>query len=90
MLKLIGVGIGGAAIGSAAVLAWAVLSYGPGQYEAGGIKMAAELDAASRKAQGELSNDAERFRFRLVDCRERGPGWVFDFAAGECQQKPAG
>lgn len=88
-LKDAAVGAVGVAIGASVILSWAVFWYGPSQYKAGGIQMAADLDKASREAQGELSDDAERFRYRLTDCRARGDGWVFDFAAGECEQKPA-
>lgn len=88
-MKELAVGAVGLITGAAALLGWAVFFYGPAQYDAGGTKMAAELDAASRTAQGELTDDAERFRFRRAECRARGIDWVFDFATGECESRPA-
>lgn len=86
----------GAAAGGLVVYLYASLVIGPAQYHAGhaagAAAEAAKLDAASRAAQEEISNEADRFRFQLTDCRKRGDGWMFDFVAGECQrvERPAG
>lgn len=81
-LSTIAGGVIGAAAAASIVLAWAVFSYGPSQYDAGGIAKAAELDAATNRAIGELTNEADRREFLFEQCRIRGG--VYDFGGGVC------
>ena len=46
---------------------------------------AAELDAATNQAIGELTDAADRAEFLLVQCRLRGG--VYDFGAGVCVER---
>jgi hypothetical protein len=75
----------GAAVAGAAALGWAVFFHGPAQYEAGGLKKAAELDAATNQALKELSDEADRARFLRRQCIELGR--VYEFATGRCIER---
>jgi aminoglycoside phosphotransferase len=77
----------GAGIAFGLTLSWAVFLHGPAQYRAGGLKKAAELDAATNRAIKELSDEADRARFLRRQCIELGR--VYEFATGRCVERAA-
>lgn len=74
----------GALVGAAFAVMWAVFFHGPSQYEAGGLAKAAQLDAATKQAAQEISDNAERSRYLRRQCVDSGG--VYNFADGKCER----
>lgn len=84
MLKIVDIGLG-LIVGASIALIWAVFIHGPSRYTEGGYAKAIELDAATNKAIGELSNEADKSRFLRRQCAERDG--VYKFSTGRCDER---
>lgn len=78
---------GGALLGAAAVFAYTQLVSLPAARSEGRALERAELDAATTKAIGELTNEADKARVARRLCRERGR--VYLNATGVCIERAA-